>query len=230
VKTRVAVLASGSGTNLQALLDAAGDPAYPARIAVVLSDRADAYALERARLAGVPAVHLPRQRDREAYDQRCVEILREHGAEWVCLAGYMRIVTSGFLAAFPWRVMNIHPSLLPAFPGLHAQEQAIRAGVRVAGCTVHLVDEGTDTGPILAQAAVPVLPADDVEALKARILRCEHVIYPRALKWAAEGRIAVREGRLHLDLPPGEDTWVLADPERAAYIHPSPPAGGRGIG
>lgn len=208
-RTPVGVLASGSGTNLQALLDATADPAHPARIAVVLSDRADAYALERARAAGVPAIHVPRSRDRAEHDGRMVAHLRAHGVEWVCLAGYMRIVTSALLSAFPWRVLNIHPALLPAFPGLHAQEQALRAGVRITGCTVHLVDEGTDTGPILVQAAVPVLPEDDLAALSARILRQEHVIYPLALRWAAEGRVSVVDGRLRLALPPGASPAVF---------------------
>jgi phosphoribosylglycinamide formyltransferase 1 len=206
----VGVLASGSGTNTQALLDASQNPDYPARIAVVASDRADAGVLERARAAGIPAVHVPRERDREAHDRRMIAVLREHGVEWVCLAGYLRVVTPTFLAAFPWRVLNIHPSLLPSFPGLHAQEQAIAAGVSIAGCTVHLVDEGTDTGPILAQAAVPVLAGDDAASLGARILRCEHVLYPQVLRWAAEGRITVVDGRAVIALPSGGSRALLA--------------------
>jgi phosphoribosylglycinamide formyltransferase 1 len=209
---RFGVLASGSGTNLQALIDAVqADDAHPAQLAVVLSDRADAHALERARAAGIPALHVPRKGlpDRAAYDARVVEVLREHTVEWVALAGYLRLVTPTFLQAFPWRVLNIHPALLPAFPGLHAQAQALAAGVRISGCTVHLVDEGTDTGPIVAQAAVPVLPDDDEDALRLRILRAEHRLYPRVVRWAAEGRIRVEDRRVHLSLPPGEAPFLL---------------------
>jgi phosphoribosylglycinamide formyltransferase-1 len=203
------VLASGSGTNLQALLDRLnGDPASPGRVVVVLSDKADAYALERARRAGVAAVHVPRKGlTREQHDERCVAALREHGVEWVCLAGYLRIVTAGFLAAFPDRVLNVHPALLPAFPGMHAQAQALAYGVRIAGCTIHLVDGGTDTGPIVAQGAVPVLPDDDEDALRSRILTVEHDLYPRVARWAAEGRIRLDGRRVRLDLPPGETAF-----------------------
>lgn len=208
--TRVGVLISGSGTNLQALLDACREPGFPAEIAVVASNRPKAFGLERARAAGVPAEFLGSRRydSREAYDAALVQVLQEHGVQWVCLAGFMRLVTPGFLVAFPWRVLNIHPALLPAFPGLHAQEQAIESGVCIAGCTVHLVDAGTDTGPIVAQAAVPVRPEDDVEALRARILAQEHRLYPRVLRWAAEGRIHVEEGRARVDLPDGEARWL----------------------
>ncbi len=194
------VLISGSGSNLQALLDASADPTYPAEIAVVLSNRADAYGLHRARAAGVPAEVWP-HRDapsRAAYDARLVERLRAHDVEWVCLAGFMRLVTPTLLGAFPWRVLNIHPGLLPAFPGLHAQAQALAAGVKIAGCTVHLVDSGADTGPIVAQAAVPVLPDDDEAALSARILAQEHRLYPEALRAAVEGRIKLVDGRVQV--------------------------------
>lgn len=209
--TRVGVLASGSGTNLQALLDACAEPGFPAEIAVVASNRPRAYALTRAREAGVPtAVVLKRDHDtREAYDAAMVEALRRHDVTWVCLAGFMRLVTPVFLAAFSGRILNIHPALLPAFPGLHGQRQALEYGVRIAGATVHLVDEGTDTGPILIQGAVPALPGDDEDALKARILAVEHVIFPRALRWAAEGRIVGVEGRrVQLRLAEGDTTFV----------------------
>jgi len=212
--TRVGVLISGSGTNLQALLDACAEPEFPAEIGVVISNRPKAYGLERARAAGVPTAFLGHRRfdGREAYDAALVEVLCEHEVEWVCLAGFMRLVTPVFLGAFPWRVLNIHPALLPAFPGQHAQEQALRAGVAIAGCTVHLVDAGTDTGPIVAQAAVPVLRGDDLDALSARILVQEHRVYPRVLRWAAEGRITLRDGRAEVDLPPGETRWLWAAP------------------
>ena len=198
------VLISGSGTNLQALLDAtAGD--HAARIAVVVSNRPDAPGLERARKADVPVVVLGAKGhdSRESYDAALVDVLRSHDVAWVCLAGFMRLVTPVFLDAFPWRVLNIHPSLLPSFPGLHAQEQALAHGVSLTGATVHLVDTGTDTGPIVAQAAVPVLPDDTADTLKARILRQEHRLYPMALGWAAEGRVRVVGHRVELDLPHG---------------------------
>jgi phosphoribosylglycinamide formyltransferase-1 len=193
---RVGVLASGYGSNLQALLDACASGAVPARVVVVASNVADAHALVRAREAGVAAVFVdPRAHaGREAYDAALVETLRAHGAELVCLAGYMRIVSGVMLRAFPQRVLNIHPALLPAFPGLHAQRQALQHGARVSGCTVHLVDEGVDTGPIVAQAAVPVYADDTEETLSDRIIAEEHKLYPRTVKWFAEGRVRV-EGR-----------------------------------
>lgn len=204
----VGVLVSGSGTNLQALLDAAAAPDHPAHIAVVISNRPRAFGLERARRAGIPAeVVLARAHvDRIAYDRALVEVLRTHGVEWVCLAGFMRIVGAPLLEAFEERLLNIHPALLPAFPGLHGQEQALAHGVRIAGATVHLVDAGTDTGPIICQGAVPVLPGDDVDALKARILRVEHELYPLALRWAVEGRLRVSGRRVEVE--GGPQTWL----------------------
>ena len=211
-RVKAGVLISGGGTNLQAILDAAADAAYPVEVALVFSNRADAGGLERARRAGVPTEALSHRGfpDRASYDAAVVELLRRHEVEWVCLAGYMRIVTPTLLTAFPGRVLNIHPALLPAFPGLHGQRQALEAGVRVAGATVHLVDEGTDTGPIIAQGAVPVLPEDTEETLSARILRVEHRLYPMVLRWAAEGRIRLEGRRVSLDLPPGEAPFTLA--------------------
>lgn len=190
---RVGVLASGSGTNLQALLDA-GDPAW--RVAAVICDREAAGALDRAGRAGVPARYLPRgpHPSREAHEAAVVEALRAEGVEWVALAGYMRLVGPTLRQAWPNRVLNIHPSLLPAFPGLDAIGQAFAAGVKVAGCTVHFVDEGCDTGPIIAQAAVPVLPEDDVDRLRARVLAEEHRLYPWVLARATRGELAI-EGR-----------------------------------
>ena len=190
---RLAVLVSGSGTNLQAVLDAAREGRLHAEIAVVVSNRAAAKALERARDAGVEAQVLAHKEfaSREAYDAALVALLRARGVDLVVLAGFMRIVTPVLLEAFPDRVVNIHPSLLPAFPGLDAQQQAFAAGVAVSGCTVHLVDGGMDTGPILAQAAVPVLANDDVEALRTRILAEEHRLLPEVLQWFAEGRVSL---------------------------------------
>jgi phosphoribosylglycinamide formyltransferase 1 len=198
---RTAVLASGSGTNLQALIDAVA-AGHPAQLVVVASDKRDAFALERAREANIPAVHVGKRKDesREAYDQRLVDLLRAHHVDWVCLAGFMRLVTPTLLDAFPHRVLNIHPALLPAFPGLHAQAQAHAYGVRVTGVTVHFVDAGTDTGPIIAQTAVPVLPDDTVESLSARILLEEHRLYPTVLRWAVEGRLHLDGRHVHIDV------------------------------
>jgi phosphoribosylglycinamide formyltransferase-1 len=193
---RLGVLVSGSGSNLQAILDACGARRIPAEVAVVICNVPDARALQRARDARLPAVALPHggYARREDYDARLVAELRSHGVELVCLAGFMRIITPVLLSAFPQRVINIHPALLPAFPGMHGVRQAFRAGVRVSGCTVHFVDEGTDSGPILIQAAVPVLDGDTEDTLAARILEQEHRIYPRAIQLIAEGRVQL-EGR-----------------------------------
>lgn len=206
----VGVLVSGSGTNLQALLDAAAEPDFPAQIAVVVSNRRDAFALERARRAEVPAVWLPHREyaRREDYDAALVETLRAHGVEWVALAGFMRLVTPVFLDAFPHRVLNVHPSLLPAFPGLDAQQQAFDHGVRITGATVHLVELGMDAGPIVAQGAVPVRPDDTARTLQQRILAVEHRIYPMALRWAVEGRLTVEGRQVRVELPEGERAWV----------------------
>ncbi len=187
------VLVSGSGTNLQAILDAIGAGRLDARVAVVVSNVAGAGALDRARAAGVGTLVVEHARfpDRRAFDTAVVEALRARGVEVVVLAGFMRIVTDVLLGAFPMKVVNVHPALLPAFPGVHAQKQALDYGVRVAGCTVHFVDGGTDTGPIIAQETVPVLEGDDEKALTARILEKEHNLLPRALQWLAEGRVTV---------------------------------------
>jgi phosphoribosylglycinamide formyltransferase-1 len=206
---RLGVLASGSGSNLQALLDACRTGRLDAQVALVLSNVPGAMALERAAAAGVAHDCLPSrgQADRAAYDEALVQRLVSAGVDLVCLAGYMRLVTPAFLRAFgpgpasrgcP-RVMNIHPALLPSFPGLHAQAQALAAGVKVSGCSVHFVDEGTDTGPIVAQAAVPVLDGDDEPALSARILAQEHRLYPAAVGWFAAGRLSLRGRRVLLD-------------------------------
>ncbi len=190
---KLGALVSGGGTNLQAILDAIGRGELDAAMTVVVSNRAEAGALERARRAGVPA-EVVSHRDfptREAFDAALVDTLRRHGVECVVLAGFMRIVTPVLLSAFPDRVVNIHPALLPAFPGAHAQAQALAYGVRVTGCTVHLVDAGMDTGPILAQTAVPVRDDDTLESLTARILVEEHALLPAVLQWIAEGRVVV---------------------------------------
>jgi phosphoribosylglycinamide formyltransferase-1 len=196
----IGVLASGRGSNLQAILDAIAAGRCPARVTVVLSDRRDAPALERARRAGVEAVHVDpaRYSDRAAFDRAIQDVLEKHAVELVCLAGYLRLLTPGFVAAFRGRILNVHPALLPAFPGLHAQRQALAHGAKVTGATVHLVDEGTDTGPIVLQAALPVREDDTEATLAARILIEEHRLLPEAIRLFAEGRLDVRGRRVHI--------------------------------
>jgi len=190
------VLVSGTGTNLQAILDAIASRKLDARVGVVVSNVPGAKALQRAQEAGVKTAVVDHRQysDRRAFDAAVVEALRAHGVELVVLAGFMRLVTDVLLHAYPMRIVNVHPALLPAFPGLHAQRQAIDYGVRVSGVTVHLVDAGTDSGPIVAQAAVPVHEGDDEESLRKRILQEEHALLPRVLQWFAEGRVAVEPG------------------------------------
>ena len=189
---RVGVLASGRGSNLQAILDATRLPEFPARVVVVIADRERAMALERAAAAGVPGVFLDPKAygDREAYDAALLACLDEHGVELVCLAGFMRILGAAFVRRLRGRLINIHPSLLPAFPGLHAQRQALHHGVKVAGVTVHFVDEGVDTGQIIAQASVPVRDDDTEESLSERILVQEHRLYPDVIRRFAEGDLS----------------------------------------
>jgi phosphoribosylglycinamide formyltransferase-1 len=192
-RLRVAVLASGRGSNLEAILEATRGPEFPARVVLVVSDRERARALERAAAAGVPTVFLNAKDfgDREAYDAALGRLLVDHRVELVCLAGFMRILSSAIVRAWSGRIMNIHPSLLPAFPGLHPQRQALQYGVKIAGATVHFVDEGIDTGPIILQSAVPVEPDDTEETLAARILVQEHRLYPQAVRLFAEGRLRI---------------------------------------
>ena len=189
---RVGVLASGRGSNLQAILDATRLPEFPARVVVVIADRERALALERAAGAGVPGVFLDPKAygDREAYDAALLACLDAYGVELVCLAGFMRILGAAFVRRLRGRLINIHPSLLPAFPGLHAQRQALDHGVKVAGVTVHFVDEGVDTGPIIAQASVPVRDDDTEESLSERILVQEHRLYPDVIRRFAEGDLS----------------------------------------
>lgn len=182
------VLISGRGSNLQAILDAIREGKLQARVGVVVSNIASAPGLDRARKAGVPTVFLSHKdfASREEYDEALVDCLRAHDVDLVCLAGFMRLLSPVLVRAFPGRILNVHPSLLPAFPGLHAQRQALEHGVKVTGATVHLVDEELDHGPILLQRAVPVLEGDDEESLSARILEQEHQIYPEAIALVLE--------------------------------------------
>ena len=195
-RTPIGILLSGRGSNFLALHAAIERGEVPARIVLVLSNVADAPGLGAARELGLPALAVPHKGEpsRRAHEEKVIAALREAGAEWVCLAGYMRLLSPEFVAAFPRRMVNIHPSLLPAFPGLDAQAQALAHGVKISGCTVHLVDEGLDSGPIVVQRAVPVLDGDTEAALSKRILEQEHQAYPEALRrlltepWKIEGR------------------------------------------
>ncbi|MFH1758455.1 MAG: phosphoribosylglycinamide formyltransferase [Pseudomonadota bacterium] len=192
------VLVSGSGSNLQAIIDNIEAGRVDAKIKVVVSNVPDVYALERARKHGISSVAMRHKefKTREEFDQRLVEILKAHQVELVVLAGFMRILTSVLLRAFPMRVMNIHPALLPAFPGTHVWQTEVDSGVKFAGCTVHFVDEGTDTGPIIIQAVVPVYDDDTGDTLNARILKQEHKIYSQAIQLYAEGCLEIQGRRV----------------------------------
>ena len=199
---KVAILGSGKGSNAQAIMDAIAAGRLHAKIVCVLSDVEDAYILERARRQGIPAEFVsaaPFKTKLEGEgEQRYLDVLRRYRAEVVALAGFMRIIKGGLLDAFPNRIINIHPALLPAFPGMESWRQALDYGAKVAGCTVHLVDAGTDTGPIILQKVVPVLDNDTAASLHARIQEQEHVAFPEALQWFAEGRIRVEGRRVRL--------------------------------
>ena len=200
IPLRVAVLASGRGSNLQAIIDAIEAGQLQAKIVAVISNKQDAVALERARKHGLPDLFVDpkpfagRPDSREVYDQVLLDLLKKYDVELVLLAGYMKIVTAVLVNSYANRMMNIHPSLLPSFPGLDVQRKAIEWGCKLAGCTVHFVTEGVDEGPIILQAAVPILDSDTAESLAARILEQEHKIYPRAIRLFAENRLRI-EGR-----------------------------------
>jgi phosphoribosylglycinamide formyltransferase-1 len=192
---RLAILISGRGSNFEAIADSIAAGRLAAKIAIVISNRTEAAGLEIARRRGIPSVVIPsRGLDREVYDRMLVEEIRKRGADLICLAGFMRMLSAGFVREFPLRVLNIHPSLLPSFPGLEAQHQALDHGVKISGCTVHFVDEYLDAGPIVLQAAVPVRDDDTAEALSARILREEHRLYTEAIRIVLDGRFRI-EGR-----------------------------------
>ncbi len=191
-RAKIGILVSGRGSNMRAIVEAARSPEYPAEIALVFSNKPDAPALDYARDNGIATASLHHKGlSREAFDAEVVRILREHGCEFVVMAGFTRIVTPVLLDAFAQRVVNIHPSLLPAFPGAHGQRDALEYGCKVAGCTVHFVDAGTDSGPIVAQAAVPVLAGDTEETLSARILVAEHKLYPQVVAWLASRKLRI---------------------------------------
>lgn len=192
---RLGILISGRGSNFEAIANSIAQRKLDAEIAIVISNRANAPGLDIARERGIPLrVIASAGLERETYDKLLIEELQTHEVDLVCLAGFMRLLSASVIRAFPNRVLNIHPSLLPAFAGLDAQRQALEYGVRITGCTVHFVDEFLDSGPIIIQSAVPVLEGDTVESLSARILVQEHLIYPKAIGYLADGRITV-EGR-----------------------------------
>lgn len=208
------VLISGSGTNLQAIIDAIEEKRLDAVIRVVISNREDAFGLARARKHNVPTEVVDHRRfpAREAYDQALVQILQARGVELVVLAGFMRLLSPLFVKSFSSRIMNIHPALLPAFPGLHVQRKAVEHGVRFSGCTVHFVNEECDEGPIIIQAVVPVFPSDTEQSLSARILEEEHRIYPRAIQLYSEGRLRMVGRKVLVDGPVTEERRVLVNP------------------
>jgi len=197
----VAVLVSGNGSNLQAIIDRIEAGEINARIACVISNNSNAHALARAAKHGISTVILEKRfySKRREYDTALVEILKNHGIELVVLAGFMQILTDMMVDAFPHAIINIHPALLPAFPGLNAQKQALDYGVRFSGCTVHFVDHGTDTGPIILQAVVPVMQDDTVDVLSKRIQKEEHRIFPEAIRLFAEGKITIKDRQVWLD-------------------------------
>ena len=208
------VLISGSGTNLQAIIDAIEAKRLDATIQMVLSNRGDAYGLVRAQKHNIATAILDHKQfsSRETYDQAMIDILRSHGVELVILAGFMRLLSPLFVKAYSNRIMNIHPALLPSFPGLHVQKQAVEHGVRFSGCTVHFVNEECDAGPIIIQAVVPVFPDDTEESLSARILKEEHRIYPRAIQLYSEGRLRVVGRKVFVDGVQAVEGQVIFQP------------------
>ena len=213
-KLRIGALASGGGSNLQSIIDSCRDGSLAAEIVLVLTNNPDAGALSRAEQAGIPSRCLDHRRyaTRQDFDRDVVAALRAAGVELVVLAGFMRIISPVFIEAFPGRIMNIHPALLPAFPGLHVQRKALEYGARFAGCTVHFVDGGVDTGPIIIQAVVPVLDDDTETSLSARILLQEHRIFPHAIQLFAEGRLHIEGRRVRIDPPCPLPTSALVNP------------------
>jgi phosphoribosylglycinamide formyltransferase-1 len=215
-KPTIAVLVSGSGSNLQAIIDASEKGEIPCKVGIVISNKADAYGLVRAKRHGIPTEVVDHRAfpGREEFDAKLVEILRGSGAELVCLAGFMRVLTPLFVRAFPNRILNIHPALLPSFPGTHGPRQALSYGVRFSGCTVHFLDEGVDTGPVIVQAIVPVYDDDTEETLAARILVQEHRIYPMAIRLYFAGKLSLE----------GRRVKVTGEPKIPEFFHRNPDA------
>jgi phosphoribosylglycinamide formyltransferase-1 len=216
-KLKLGVQISGRGSNLQSLIDACASPDFPAEIVLVISNVADAYGLERAKAAGIPTRVIPHTdfpKNRQAFEEKLDEAHTNAGVDLICNAGFMRILSPYLVRKWEGRMINIHPSLLPAFPGLHTHQKAIDGGVKFSGCTIHFVNEETDGGAILVQAAVPVFPTDDADQLAERVLGFEHVAYPMAVRLIAEGKARYENGRV---------IWENTDSARAAGIL-NPPA------
>ncbi len=213
-KVPIGVLVSGSGSNLQSLIDRIEEETLDARIRVVISNNPDAFALQRCEKHGIQTAVIRHADypDRESFDRKMAAVLHDNDVDLVVMAGFMRILSSWFLREFPLRIMNIHPALLPAFPGLHVQRQAVLHGVKFSGCTVHFADEGVDTGPIIIQAVVPVLDDDTEDTLAARILKEEHRIYPQAVQLYAEGRLRVEGRRVTVSDNPQTGAAALHNP------------------
>lgn len=216
-KLKLGVLASGGGTNLQSIIDQCQQQQIDAEIVLVLCNNPDAGALQRAEKAGLPNTCINHRdfSDRASFDQAVVDALKAAGVELVVLAGFMRIISEVFVEAFPNRIINIHPALLPAFPGLHVQKKAIEYGARFSGCTVHFVDTGVDTGPIVIQAVVPILDDDTEDSLAARILKQEHKIYPKAIQLIAEGRVKIEGRRVRIEAATDSDAALVNPPLQA---------------
>ncbi|MCX7769551.1 MAG: phosphoribosylglycinamide formyltransferase [Proteobacteria bacterium] len=209
---RLGVLVSGSGSNLQAIIDASEKGFIKSKICVVISNVPNVYALERAKKHNIPAIVINHKDfpSREAFDQAIVDKLKEYNIDLVVMAGFLRVITNVLLDAFPMKILNIHPALLPSFPGLHVQKKALEYGCKFAGCTVHFADNGVDTGPIIIQGIVPILDNDTEETLSKRILSVEHKIYPQAIKLYEEGRLKISGRRVLIDPPlsPDEKTFL----------------------
>lgn len=216
-KINLGVLVSGSGSNLQSIIDHIERKELDAEIKIIVSNNPGAYALERARKHHIPSVvvHHADYADRDDFDRKIIEVLRFHSVDLVVMAGFMRVLSPSFLKAFPRRILNIHPALLPAFPGLHGQKQAFHYGVKFSGCTVHFVDEGVDTGPIVIQAVVPVFEDDTEETLSQRILKEEHRIYPRAIQLYSEGRLKIVGRKVQIKDAPKSKEIPLHNPPLA---------------
>lgn len=210
----IGVLVSGSGTNLQSVMDACSKGDIDGKVVVVISDNASAFAITRAGDKGIPTRVIPSKdfSDRKQFDMKLVKILKDFDTDLVTLAGFMRVLTPEFLRHFPGKIMNIHPALLPSFPGLGVRQKVIDHGVRFSGCTVHFVDEGVDTGPIIIQAVVPVYPDDKEEILQKRILRLEHKIYPKAIQLFAQGRLKIAGRKVFVDGLKKEQDQCMVNP------------------
>ena len=210
-KLKLAVLISGRGSNLQALITACSDPTYPAEIVLVISNHAEAKGVERAGNANLPTLVIDHQNfsSRADFDREMTAVMTKSGVELVCLAGFMRLLSEEFVTHWHDRLINIHPSLLPAFKGLDVQTRALAAGAKFSGCTVHFVRQEMDVGPIICQAVVPIHVGDDADALAARILMQEHMIYPQAIRWIAEKRISINEEKVHLDKAIQSDSTMI---------------------